>query len=243
VVKALRYKLAGLEFDSRWCHWNISVTVRTMAPGSTQPLTEMSTRLFPGGKGGRCVKLTTLPPTCAVVVKSGNLNFLEPSGPLQACNGTALPSTFTCFCYQKDERVNPENLLRAVLFQHSGIMELRSTSTLARRTSRLCLRNYIPCKKCNFSHYPLPLVFSYCSSSSSAPLPHSKASARPVPCVICGGRCATRTGFFHSTSVFPCQDHATSAPYLIFMLLKDKLAKFVTTAVRVRAWANTCWVL
>ena len=26
----------------------------------------------------------------AVVTKSGNLNFLEPSGPLQACNGTAL---------------------------------------------------------------------------------------------------------------------------------------------------------
>ena len=25
------------------------------------------------------------------VMKSGNLNFLEPSGPLQACNGTALP--------------------------------------------------------------------------------------------------------------------------------------------------------
>ena len=23
--------------------------------------------------------------------KSGNLNFLEPSGPLQVCNGTALP--------------------------------------------------------------------------------------------------------------------------------------------------------
>jgi len=41
--------------------------------------------------GGRCVRLTTLPPSCAVVMKSGNLNFLEPSGPLQACNGTALP--------------------------------------------------------------------------------------------------------------------------------------------------------
>ena len=26
-----------------------------------------------------------------IVMKSGNLNFLEPSGPLQACNGTALP--------------------------------------------------------------------------------------------------------------------------------------------------------
>jgi hypothetical protein len=43
------------------------------------------------GKGGRCVRLTTLPPSCAVVVKSANLNFLEPSGPLQACNGTDLP--------------------------------------------------------------------------------------------------------------------------------------------------------
>jgi len=43
-----------------------------------------------GGKGGRCVRLTTLPPSCAVVMKSVNLNFLEPSAPLQACNGTDL---------------------------------------------------------------------------------------------------------------------------------------------------------
>ena len=34
--------------------------------------------------------MATLPPSCAVVMKSGNLNFLEPSGPLQACNGTNL---------------------------------------------------------------------------------------------------------------------------------------------------------
>jgi hypothetical protein len=66
-----------------------------MALGSTQPLTEMRTRLFPGGKGGRCVRLTTLPPFCAVVVKSGELNFMEPSGPLQDCNGTALPLLLT----------------------------------------------------------------------------------------------------------------------------------------------------
>jgi hypothetical protein len=26
VVKALRYKAAGRGFDSRWCHWNFSVT-------------------------------------------------------------------------------------------------------------------------------------------------------------------------------------------------------------------------
>jgi len=68
--------------------------------------------VFPGGKGGRCVGLTTLPPSSAVVMKYGKtltswnplghfrpvmgllylyFNFLEPSGPLQACNGTALP--------------------------------------------------------------------------------------------------------------------------------------------------------
>jgi len=49
------------------------------------------TGTFPGSKGGRCVSLTTLPPSCAVVMKSVNLNFLEPSGPIKACNGTALP--------------------------------------------------------------------------------------------------------------------------------------------------------
>jgi hypothetical protein len=31
-----------------------------------------------------------------IVLKSGSLNFLEPSGPVQACNGIALP--FTCIC-------------------------------------------------------------------------------------------------------------------------------------------------
>jgi hypothetical protein len=60
-----------------------------MALGSTQPLTEMIPGVFSGGKGGRCVRLT-LPPSRAVVVKSGSLNSLEPLGPLQACNGTAL---------------------------------------------------------------------------------------------------------------------------------------------------------
>ena len=41
--------------------------------------------------GVKAAGLTTLPPSCAVVMKSGNLNFLEPSGQLQACNGTDLP--------------------------------------------------------------------------------------------------------------------------------------------------------
>jgi len=84
----LCYKSDGRWFDPSWCHWNFSD--RTMALGSTQHLTEYQ-EVFPGGNGGRCVRLTTLPPFCAVVMKSGNLNFLELSGQLQACKGTALP--------------------------------------------------------------------------------------------------------------------------------------------------------
>jgi hypothetical protein len=36
-----------------------------MALGSTQPLMKMSTRKIPGAKGGRCVRLTTSPPSRA----------------------------------------------------------------------------------------------------------------------------------------------------------------------------------
>jgi hypothetical protein len=38
-------------------------STRTMALGPTQPLTEMSTRNFPGLKGGRSITLTTSPPS------------------------------------------------------------------------------------------------------------------------------------------------------------------------------------
>jgi hypothetical protein len=38
-------------------------------------------------------KADNLPPSCADVKKSGGLNLLETCGPVQACNGTALPFT------------------------------------------------------------------------------------------------------------------------------------------------------
>ena len=53
--------------------------------------------VFPGGKGGRFVTLATLPPSCAFVIKSRNLNLLETCGPLQAYKRTALPPSSTLF--------------------------------------------------------------------------------------------------------------------------------------------------
>jgi len=46
-------------------HWH-NPSGRTVALGLTQPLTEMSTRNISwGGRGDRCIRLTTLPPSCA----------------------------------------------------------------------------------------------------------------------------------------------------------------------------------
>jgi len=44
-----------------------------------------------GGKGGRCVRLKTYNLHVPIVKKSGGLSPLEICGPVQACNGTALP--------------------------------------------------------------------------------------------------------------------------------------------------------
>ena len=78
-------------------HWHEILPIALWPWGWLSLQQKWVPRAFPGGKGGRCVRLTTLPPSCAVVMKSGNLNFLEPSGPLPACNGTDLPLSFTHF--------------------------------------------------------------------------------------------------------------------------------------------------
>jgi hypothetical protein len=54
-VEALRCKVEGCGFDSQWGH-----SGRTMVLGSTQFRTDPSTR----GKGGQCIGLSTLPPSC-----------------------------------------------------------------------------------------------------------------------------------------------------------------------------------
>jgi len=51
--------------------------------------------MFNGGKGGRCVGWHPYYFHVQIVLKSGSLNLLEPSGTVQVCNGIALPFTTT----------------------------------------------------------------------------------------------------------------------------------------------------
>ena len=70
-----------------------------MVLGLTQPLTEMSTRIISWGYRWpvrRAYNLANF--KVPTVMKSGSLKYLEPSGPVQACNGIALPFTFTGCC-------------------------------------------------------------------------------------------------------------------------------------------------
>jgi len=65
-----------------------------MTLGLTQPLTEMSTRnIFLGVKAASALGRQPNQIHVPTVLKSGSLNLLEPSGPVQACNGIALPFT------------------------------------------------------------------------------------------------------------------------------------------------------
>jgi hypothetical protein len=69
LVQALRYKPKGRGFDSRWCHGNFSLTYffrPHYGPGVEPPSNRNEYQeYFLSGKGGRCVELTTLSPSCA----------------------------------------------------------------------------------------------------------------------------------------------------------------------------------
>ena len=89
----VRFPMASLDFF----HWH-NPSGRTMALGSTEPLKKWVPGMCPGGKGGRCVGLTILPPSCADC-----LEIWEPQTPgtLRECLGLLYTFTFTFLTVQK----------------------------------------------------------------------------------------------------------------------------------------------
>jgi hypothetical protein len=72
----------------RWCHWNFLLTL-SFRPHYGPGVNSASNRneypeYFLGGKGGRCVRLTTLPPSCAECLEIWEP---QPPGTLRACPG------------------------------------------------------------------------------------------------------------------------------------------------------------
>jgi len=94
-----------------------------------------------------------LPPSCALVTKSGNLNVLEPSGPLQTCNGTDLTlynigietGVFNC-----QDSKQPSLYFASVQKRHSS--EIRTLSRphdhCSRRSSVARVESLIKLREC-----------------------------------------------------------------------------------------------
>ena len=87
-VEALRYEPEGRGFDSRWRHWSFSLTY-SFRPHYGPGVDSASNRneyqeYFVRDKGGRCVGMTTLSPSCADCLE---ICEPQPPGTLRACPG------------------------------------------------------------------------------------------------------------------------------------------------------------
>jgi hypothetical protein len=90
LVEALRYKPEGRGFDSRWYDWIFSFRPH-YGPGVDSASNRKWYQVcFLGVKAAGAYGRQPYHLHVPTVLESGSLNLLEPSGPVQACNGIAL---------------------------------------------------------------------------------------------------------------------------------------------------------
>jgi len=107
------YKSEGRGFDSQLCHWNFSL-IQSFWPYYDPGVNSASIRneyqkYILGGKGGRWVGLTDLPPSCASCL---DIWEPQPPGALKACTGIALLYQLWAQCY----KTSSQNLYRKSVF-------------------------------------------------------------------------------------------------------------------------------
>ena len=135
-------------------HWH-NPSGRTMALGSTQPLTEMSTRnsSWVGGEGGQCVGLTTLPPSYADCLEIWEP---QPPGTLRA---SLLCFTFLSCSFNSTFAVLIASTLNTVRYVYPEEHSYRKSRSCTSRYHALL--NFHPVHKTRFKKRPSKLIGCY----------------------------------------------------------------------------------
>jgi len=135
MAKARRYKPEDRAFSSRHVHWDFSLTILP-ALGLTQ-LYNRNKQL--GSKGGQCVGLKALPPSCAECLEIlGTSTSISPKGLSGPAMGQLYlyiylsfndPNYTTCHVRIMSQLRNGKETARSFMYQLEVLTQARSTAS------------------------------------------------------------------------------------------------------------------